>query len=109
MYEDEGNWTNQTQIDIVSVDGFAVSNMLLGMPLGSSIVVRYRVLKSRGKMKTEEDNVILTGGTASVKSYSVSECLEFATHFVVAFICSIFVSQVLLRFFFSYSLRRNLN
>jgi hypothetical protein len=109
MYEDEGSWTDQTQIDIVSVYGFAVSNMLLGMPLGSSIVVRYRVLKSRGKMKTEEDNVILTGGTASVKSYSVSECLEFATHFVVAFICSIFVSQELLRFFFSLSLRRNLN
>lgn len=89
MYEDEGNWTNQAQIDIVSVDGFAVSNMLLCMPLGSSIVLRYRVLKSRDKVKTE----ILRGGTANVDSYLVSECLEFATHFAVAFICVIFVSQ----------------
>lgn len=89
MYQDEGNWTNQAQIDIVSVDGFAVSNMLLCMPLGSTIIVRFRVLKSRGKVKTE----ILRGGTANVDSYSVSDYLEFATNFAVAFICVIFVSQ----------------
>jgi hypothetical protein len=109
MYEDEANWGNQALIDVVSVDGFSESNMLMCMPLqGSTIGVRYRVLKSSGKVKAEDDDVVLKGGTANVQSHSVSECLEFAAHFVVAFICNMFVSQDLLQMFFSFHLRRNL-
>jgi hypothetical protein len=73
--------------------------MLLCMSLlKSAIVVRYRVLKSSGKVKAkDDDDVVLKGGAANVRSHSVSKCLEFAAHFVAAFICIMFVSQDLLR------------
>jgi hypothetical protein len=92
MYEntDEGTWRNQAHIEIVSVDGFAESNILLCMPLGSNIVVHYRVVKFCGQ-NTNGDDVLLKGATSNVQSYSVLECLEFVTHFVAAFICIMFV------------------
>jgi len=89
MYENEGPWRNQVHIEIVSVDGFAESNMLLCMPLGSNFIVHYRVLKFGGQFK--KSDVIMKGSTSNVQSYSVCECLEFAAHFFVAFIGASFV------------------
>ena len=83
--------------EIVSVDGFAESNMLLCMPLGSNFIVHYRVLKFGGQIK--KGDVIMKGATSNVQSYSVCECLEFAAHFVFAFIGASFVRLDSERFF----------
>ena len=100
MYENEGPWRNQVHIEIASVDGFAESNMLLCMPLGSNFVVHYRVLKYGGQIK--KGDVILEGATSNAQSYSVCECLEFAAHFVVAFIGASFV-RLNCEFFFPFA------
>ena len=97
MYENEERWRNQAHIEIVSVDGFAESNMLLCMPLGSNFIVHYRVLKFGGQIK--KGDVIMKGATSNVQSYSVCECLEFAAHFVFAFIGASFVRLDSERFF----------
>lgn len=91
MYE-ENTWKNQAHVEIVSVDGFAESNMLLCLPLGSDIVVHYRIMK--------DGDVILKSATSTVRSYSVCRCLEFTTNFVVAFIGVFVVSFAI--FSFSY-------
>jgi hypothetical protein len=89
MYENEGPWRNQAHIEIVSVEGFAQSNILLCMPLGSNIAVHYRVLKFGGQIK--KDGVMIKGATSNAQNYSVSDFLEFMTQFVVALIGVSFV------------------
>lgn len=92
MHEKKGNWSNQAQIELVSANGFSVPNLLLCMPYGPSIEVRYRVIKRRVQ-DHKDDDVIIKGATASVQSYSpVRGSLEFVTYFVVAFVGVAFVS-----------------
>jgi hypothetical protein len=92
MHEKKGYWSNHAQIELVSANGFSVPNLLLCMPHGPSIEVRYRVIK-RKVQDHKDDDVIIKGATASVQSYSPErESLEFVTNFVVAFVGVAFVS-----------------
>lgn len=89
-------WDHQAHIEITSVAGFDESNMLLCMPFGSSIVVRYRILKLSGSKKTKEkEEVVLKGTTATVQSYpTVRGSVEFVTYFLLAFVSIAFVSYL---------------
>ncbi len=93
MCEKNGIWNNQAHIELVSADGFSVPNLLMCMPHGPSIEVRYRIIKRREKYQ-KKDDVILSGATASVQRYStVHESVEFVAYFIVAYVCVAFVSQ----------------
>ena len=95
MYEKgDKNFENQAHVEILSVDEFVGSNnLLLGAPHGSSIVVRYKMLQPKGD--NQQENVILTGTTSCVESYStVRGSLEFMTQLVVAFVGVAFVSPI---------------
>ena len=95
MFEEDTEWDRQAHIEIVSVAGFDESNMLLSTPFGSSIVIRYRILKLGGSQKTtDEENVVMKGTTASVQSYPAARgSVEFVTYFTVAFLSIAFVSK----------------
>lgn len=77
--EAEHAFDHQTHVEIVSANGFTQPNILFSAPFGSTLVIRYKILKQ---------GVVLKGSTNKVQSYDVfSTSIRFLVGFFVALIC----------------------
>ena len=92
LYQDNSdNWSNQAHIEITSAGGFHHPNTLLSMPFGSSLMIKYRLLKPS---PIGDGKVVLKGHTDNAQSFSLISCgIEFIVHFTVAFVIILFVSM----------------
>lgn len=76
----------QTHVEIVSANGFTQPNILFSAPFGSSLVIRYKILKPNESGRKQD--VVLKGSTNKLQSYDVfSTSIRFCLSFFVAFIC----------------------
>ncbi len=85
--EAENAFDYQTHVEIVSANGFTQPNILFSAPFGSTLVIRYKILKQPSEYGRKQD-VVLKGSTNKVQSYDVfSTSIRFLVGFLVAFIC----------------------
>ena len=76
----------QTHVEIVSANGFTQPNILFSAPFGSSLVIRYKILKPNESGR-KQDDVVLKGSTNKLQSYDAfSTSIRFCVSFFVAFI-----------------------
>ena len=76
----------QTHVEIVSANGFTQPNILFSAPFGSTIVIRYKIVKPNESRRKQD--VVLTGSTNKLQSYDAfSTSIQFCVSFFVAFIC----------------------
>eukprot|EP00986_Skeletonema_menzelii_P009877 scaffold4619_cov146-Skeletonema_menzelii.AAC.2 len=79
----------QTHVEIVSANGFTQPNILFSAPFGSTLIIRYKILKPNLQ------DVVLKGSTNKLQSYDAfSTSIKFCASFFVAFICIGFVSHI---------------
>ena len=92
IYQDSSDkWSNQVHIEITSACGFHHPNIFLSMPFGSSLMIKYRLLK---RSLIGDGKVVLKGHTHNAQSFSlISNGIELTVHFTVAFVIILFVSM----------------